>query len=817
MSSTRHAIESRFQSLGLLLYRNPRVSLAFALALIGASSYRLPDIAYDSSNDALLHDTDPHRLAYDAFQDRFGGSELVVIGIEAPEIFDAGFLAKLESFHHQLEEELPNVREITSLINARSTRGEADVLKVGGLLEDWRSREIDADALRASVLSNPVYLNHLISPDGGYTAVVITTQASEAEVTAEEALLAGFEEEPLESSDESRRSQRLSDDQNREIFQVINRVAERHRGPGFALSIAGGPVIYQALSSAQRRDTIVSVSLMVPIIAFLLAAMFRRASGILIPELVVSSATLSTFGVMAWLGVPIKPPTTILPGFVLAVGVADSVHILAIFYRRLDRGAPKEEALVHAIGHSGLPVVMTTLTTAAGLLSFSFAKLVAIAEVGIFCALGVSLALLYTILVIPPVVALTPIRPARVTEDRPHPRPMDLLLLSIADLATSHPRRILAAGLALFIASAAFIPQLRFSHDMVEWFPETSVLSRDVKRIDHELNGTIPLEVVLDTGEVDGVLDPAVLLRIEEVSRRLREDPALRVGKIFSINDILKETNQALHGNDHRYYSVPRDRALVAQQLLLFENSGSDDLEKLVDGEYRRARITLKMPWDDAVEFAALMERVEGAIRRSFGEEANFSLTGMMSLMARTVPAALHSMATSYLAAGLVISLMMILMLGSIGLGLISMIPNLLPILAVLGVMGFAGVALDFVTLMLFSIAIGIVVDDTVHFMYNFRRYYEASGDACEAVRQTFLGTGRALLVTSLLMTAGFSTLMFASLASLNRMGLFTALAILLALAADFLMAPALMVLIAKRAGVSTELRSPAAADGSLR
>ena len=144
------------------------------------------DIAYDSSNDALLHDTDPHRLAYDAFQDRFGGSELVVIGIEAPEIFDAGFLAKLESFHDQLDEELPHVREITSLINARSTRGEGDVLEVGALLEDWRSREIDADALRASVLSNPVYLNHLISPDGSYTAVVITTQASEQEASSEE-------------------------------------------------------------------------------------------------------------------------------------------------------------------------------------------------------------------------------------------------------------------------------------------------------------------------------------------------------------------------------------------------------------------------------------------------------------------------------------------------------------------------------------------------------------------------------------------------------------------------------------------------------
>jgi predicted RND superfamily exporter protein len=565
VSSTRDAIEAGFRSLGRLLYRKPWVSLAVVLALIGASSIRLPDIAYDASSDALLRRDDPYRLAYDAFQDRFGGTEFVVIGIEPPEIFETGFLAKLESFHHELEEELPHVREITSLINARSTRGEGDVLEVGELLEDWRSRGSDLDALRSSVLSNPVYLNHLISADGRYTAVVITTQATEGGAAGDDALLAGFEEEPLEGGDASRGGQRLSDDQGREILQAINRIADRHRGPEFAVGVAGGPVIYEALSAAQRRDTVVSVSLTVLIIAFLLAAVFRRASGVLIPELVVNSATLSTFGVMALLGVPIKPTTTVLPAFVLAVGVADSIHILAIFYRRLERGAPKEEALVHAIGHSGIPIAMTTLTTAAGLLSFSFAELAAIAEVGIFCALGVTLCLLYTILVIPPLVALLPIRPRRAAADGARSRAADRLLLSIADLATGHPVKILAAALALLIASVAFLPRLHFSHDSLEWFPESSVLSRDVKRIDEELNGTIPLEVILDTGEVDGVLEPAVLNRVEEVSERLREDPALRVGKLFSINDILKETNQALHGNDDRYYTVPRDRALVAQ------------------------------------------------------------------------------------------------------------------------------------------------------------------------------------------------------------------------------------------------------------
>lgn len=239
-------------------------------------------------------------------------------------------------------------------------------------------------------------------------------------------------------------------------------------------------------------------------------------------------------------------------------------------------------------------------------------------------------------------------------------------------------------------------------------------------------------------------------------------------------------------------------KPLVAQELLLFENSGSDDLEDFVDSQFSMARLTIKVPFVDGVLFEPVEDEIFAYLNKNF-PDVDFEMTGLIALIVKTFNNTITSMAKSYLIAVVIITLMMILLIGRIRIGLLSMIPNLAPIILMLGVIGWLGFPMDLFTMMVASIAIGLAVDDTIHFMHNFRRYYEQSGDPEKAVFETLHSTRRAMLVTSLVLSTGFFIYMFTNMENIVRFGFLTGFTILMALASDYFIAPALMVLINKK------------------
>ena len=244
-----------------------------------------------------------------------------------------------------------------------------------------------------------------------------------------------------------------------------------------------------------------------------------------------------------------------------------------------------------------------------------------------------------------------------------------------------------------------------------------------------------------------------------------------------------------------------RESHLVAQEFLLFENSGSDDLEDFVDSQFSKARFMIKVPFEDAYHAGIFIEQVNEHFERFF-PEAEVTLTGMIGLLSRTITAAIHSMAKSYAIALVVITVLMILLIGRFRIGLLSMIPNLTPILLMLGVIGFFDLPMDLFTMMVASIAIGLAVDETIHFMHNFRRYYEHSGDPVKAVHDTLQTTGRAMLVTTVVLSIGFFIFGFATMSNVRNFGILTGFTIVMALLADYFLAPALMVLVNRKRAV---------------
>jgi predicted RND superfamily exporter protein len=482
------------------------------------------------------------------------------------------------------------------------------------------------------------------------------------------------------------------------------------------------------------------------------------------------------------------------------VGVGYAVHILVIFLQRYDAGASREEGLVHALGHSGIPIIMSGLTTSAGLLSFMTAELTHIAVFGIVAPTGVAVSLIYSLVLLPPLIAVFPVRRRQSSRDASHVSRTDRVLQGVGGACSRNPWRVTFVGIGLALVAIAGAVRVQVSHNPMEWFKDDSVVKIASRTIDERLGGTLPMEVLIDTRIENGVQEPAVLNRIDEMHQRVDRFIAEgnNVGKAVSVADIVRETHQALNENRSEFYVIPQDDKLVAQELLLFENSGSDDLEDVVDSRFSLTRFTLRMPDGEAYDRADFIREATSEFTRIMGDPAQVTVTGLSVIMNRTMSAVVHSLSRSYVLALLLITPLMMLLIGSLRRGLVSMVPNLLPILLTLGFMGWTGIPLDIFTLLIGCIAIGLAVDDTIHFIHGFQRHWEQHGDSGRAIAETLATTGKALLFTSLVLSAGFFIFTLSSLNNLIAFGLLTGFAILMAFIADITITPALLTLVSQ-------------------
>jgi len=805
-TALRKRVETGFEKFGNIVYRRHWLVLLLMLCLVGGLVSQIPGLRMDTSTEGFLHANDPTMIAYDRFREQYGRDELILLTVNTRNLFTSEVLDQLNRLHQELRENTPYLDDITSLINARNTRGAEGELIVEDLLERWPESAEALQEVKARALANPLYRNMLISDDGTITTIVIKTYAYPGSAE-DENVMAGFEEfdRSATATPEVQRIA-LTDEQNSEVVNVVRNIVAGYDGDGFRIHLAGSPVVADVLKRSMMTNMKRFMLIALGAISLLLFLLFRRLSGVLLPVVIVFLSLLSTLGLMALTGVPFKLPTQIMPSFLLAVGVGASVHLLAVFYRHIqlqltDSGQPlelgelKRQGIVYALGHSGLAIVMTSLTTAAGLASFAGAKVAPVSDLGIVAAVGVIISLVYTLVLLPALLSIIPLKLQRGEgASRRHQR-FDRLMIAIADISTTYPRSVLLVSALVLAVGVGGALQVKFSHKPFEWLSVTHPTRMATDFVNDNMRGASTVEVVVDTGNENGLYDPTFMQRLERLNIEVGsiDQGELYVGKTLSLADILKEINQALNENRSSHYRIPEQRELIAQEFLLFENSGSDDLEDFVDSQFRQTRFTIKMPWVDSMLYRTFTEELKQRFTRVLGSGNDISVTGMAALLGRTMSATIESMKQSYLIAVAVITLMMILLIGDVRIGFISMIPNLTPIILTMGLMGWFGIPIDLFTMLIGSIAIGLAVDDTIHFMHNYRRYHHDTGDVREAVRSTLLTTGRAMLVTTTVLSCGFFLYMFSTLSNLFNFGLLTGFAIIMALLADFFLAPALM------------------------
>lgn len=797
----RHAVERWFAAWGRLAYRRAWLVILSVLAATAGLATQVPSLEIDTSTEGFLREDDPIRVAYQTFRRQYGRDDMILLAIETPRVFDLGFLEKLRALHREIEAGVPKLQEVTSLVNARETRGEGDELVVRELLADWPETPAQLAVLEARALANPLYRDNLLSEDGRVTTLVIETDAYSSLGDTKDAI-GDFSE----ASPSAQPRPFITGAENGEIVAALRAIVDRHQAPDFHIHVAGGPTMVDYLSRAVAHDMQRFTALALLAIGVLLFALFRRVAAVILPLLVVILSLVTTLALMGMLGTAITLPTQILPSFLLAVGVGDSVHVLAIFYQRLRAGDDKQQAIAGALAHSGLAITVTSLTTAGGLLSFLTAQIAPVADLGVFGPVGVMMALVFTILLLPSLIAVFPMRAPRAARSS-RPAFTQRVLVAVGDFSARHAVSVLLVWVGITALAVFGALQVRFAHDPMSWFPKDDPFRVANDFVNERLNGTMFLEVVVDTGRENGLQDPELLRRLDELRRFALgfQKGEVFVGKTVSPADVLKEIHQALNENRREFYAIPADRELVAQEFLLFESAGSDDLEKLVDSSFSQGRMTLKFPFLDAIQYGPYLDVLEARFRETLGELAEPRFTGLLVMAGRTIDAVIYSLASSYVSSFVVIAPLMILMIGSIRLGLLSMLPNLVPVIVTLGLMGWLGMPLDAFTLLIGSIALGLAVDDTTHFLHNFRSFYEQTGDAVGAVRETLATTGQAMLFTSLVLSSGFFVYMFASMDNLFNFGLLSGFTILVACVAEIFLTPALLTLFATPARAQAE------------
>ncbi len=812
MTRVKIKIDETLKITSLYIYDRPWKTLMLLGLFILSTFVFIPFNTYDVSTRGNFKQADEVLKKYIAFKKQFGSDSSVVIALHPQNVFDRDFLSTLRSFQDELEQEVPYLDDITSLLSITAIKGENGDLVIEDLFEQWPESAEELQKIKTYVMSHPDYRFNIISEKADYTLVVVRANAfveegrdnfmDEDDVEAVEVNTVGsfiaYVKKALRPQVDLEDKTELSAAQTREIVTRVFEIAEKYQSESFPMFMTGPPVIEKLhvdVIGSTFRKTIGLSFLVMFLILFLI---FRNFVGVFIPLLIVVFSLGTTFGFLPIIGIPVRTTSQVFPPMILAAGICDAVHLFSIFYQKLSLSGNKRDSIGEAMKHSGLAMFFTTLTTAGGFLSFAFADLSGIAEVGICAAIGVGFALIYTYLLVPALISVLPIAVADKKKTRSVVKDWERILETVANFAIAKPLLVLVPTLLVFMISVFGAAKIEFSFNMIKWFPPETMIEANSITLERYFKSSNSLEVVVDTGNENGIFEPAVMNAIERAQNYAESivTGEVTVGKTQSIVNSLKLINRSLNSDSPEFYNIPQDKSTIAQEMILFENSGWDNLKNIVDTRFSKTRISIGVPTVNSVKYVAFKDEIEGELKKIFAGLADVHITGSVDIGARSILGLIQTLSESYLLAFVTIALLMMLLLGSFRIGLISMIPNFLPILISLGVMGYLAIPITIFTVLMGGIALGLAVDDTIHFLHNFKRSFDESASITTSIRETVQTTGRALFFTTSVMSAGFFAYLIADLNVLVTFGVVAGTTIILAFLSDIVITPALVSLV---------------------
>jgi predicted RND superfamily exporter protein len=756
------------------------VLVAGAMAIAGRARI-------DNSYEAFFAPGDPSYRDYLTYRDDFGSDEVSYLMYEAPGaadgVFDLEVMGKIAQLSEAIEDEVPFLYEVTGLANAELVTPTADGIAIREVWRDFpHTREAMQEA-RALFLAKPQYVGGLVTPDGSFGAISIDMDRTSTDPP-----------ERIRLDPNAEKPDALDNLYPQVTSEKIEAILARPEYAGLRFFHSGDVPLNTAYNRIIEHENGFLQMISSAVIGVVLALFFRSVVGVLGPLAIVQVAVIGTVAFVALVGWKLDMMFGSVPNLLVTVGVAEAVHILVEFRTLFARLGDRREAIVQTLYLVGAPCLLTSMTTAVGFLALQVSPIVAISHMAVYSAAGIVLAFALTMTLLPALLSFgsrTPKRRATGAE-----RGGEWLvrgLTSVAAWNVRHRRAVLVVFAAISLFSLAGIARLRVDSNWLNDFSDRVPLKGATTRIDEVMGGMSNLVYVFDTGREDGIRDPEVLRAIERVQREAEKHDFL-VKKAYSIVDIVKDLNQSFHDGDPAHYAIPDDRALVSQLLLLYETSGGDEVEEWATTDFSRANLELRLRIAPISHTDELVQQIDAYLAANPIPGVEVQLTGIGALWLELLDYIVSSQIESFLYAFLLIGAMMCFIFGSFKTGLLSMVPNVWPILLTLGAMGWLGIWLDYNKIMIATVAMGIAVDDTIHFISRYHHEFESSGSYSEALAAAMADVGHAVFVTSLVLVLGFLVSVFSVLDASAQSGVLLAATIATALIADLLLTPALVL-----------------------
>ena len=735
-----------------------RKTILVVLAAITALTVsQLPKARFDNAVEVWFVDDDPALLAHRRLLKTFASDELIVAGVEADDVFAPDVVARIDRVTRAVEQ-APHVEKVFSLTNIEAITGRNDMLEVGDLIE----HPIDPATLpetRRRALANELYVGNVVSADGRFTVVIA-------------------------------RIPHYADqfDYKVEAVGAVREILDRELGGKYYLS--GGPALDEQFYLSSEQDTVRTISIMMVLMIVVLWLLLHSVSGVIVTLVTVLGATAWTIGLIILLDVRVNVVTTMLPPLLVAVGVANTMHVLVEYQAYARRTDDRVAAMSSALHELLEPLFLTTLTTAIGMLSLVLSRVEAIREFGWFAAFGVTAAFFLTVTFVPIMMTYLPLPPERLRRRR------NLLSERFLDrlhhFTMRHSSAILVTAVLLIVGAVAAATQVRAESSFLAIFKPTAKVRIDTEKIQDALSGTVTLEVMVDTGREDGVKDPEVLEKLADLEAFLESQPT--VSSAQSIAGYFKDLRRAFFDNDQREYRLPETREEAAQYLLLYEMDAPDgDIREYVTFDYRETRVTARVALASSNASVEVVKNTEKYLATAFPQGMSATVAGMSQLYANMEEYIRDSLLQGFGSAFVGIFIVFCLQLRSVLLGAIVMIPHLMPIVITLGIMGLAGIRLDSTTAMVASVAIGLADDDSIHFVSRVGQKLKTGVDMVTALREALVEVGRALFYTSIALCAGFGVMLTSSFTGAIYFGMLVMITMILALAADLLVLPVML------------------------
>lgn len=798
MYDYKRKIETGFKRLGFWVIRCRLMILLLTVVLAGLAITQLPKLSIATSVETLFSQDDTLLTDYQWYRGQFGRDENIVLMVSSGNIFSPEFLSKLKWFHADLENSVPLLKEVRSLANAPYIEPTDSGLRAGRFLDSIPRTDEESLKLRKRGLASPGLKDIYFTPDGKHATVVIKTQAVSA-LTPDSRRLRGYARgvPGAVSPPHSAEQQSISQVENIAVIAIVEAVIKQYQAHDFRIAFSGTPV-YQYHVEPMIRANMIKMCLTILFVPLLLMPIvFGRGSGAFFPQITTILGLLVALGMMALLSVRFSNTSSMLPSIILSIGLTAPIHFLVVFYKFQNR-VGKFRGIIATMHHSGFPITMTSFTTVAGLMTFSFTGIAPIANLVNFTIIGILAILVFTLFSLPAILSiLQVVEGVKQGEAIYKASIFNRSLQALGRLGIARPKPVFYWFLAVTVLAGLNIPRLHFSHNELHYFERASRFMRQVRFIEKQTGGFRALEIVVDTQKEGGIIDHDLLEAFErmDIYMRARTDDYVRpfVGRTRSTADLIQEVACGpQHGGDD-VCKLPEDRQVLAKHFGQLNRLVPETLQKYTDADLSMGRLTAMMYWRDAANDVDFINRVKKFAAVLFDSGARLAVTGVSAINSGILDAMMTSLAVGYGTGFILITVLMVVAIGDVRLGLLAMIPNLFPIVIGLGVMGLLKIPLNTYNLIGGCIAIGLAVDDTIHFFHNFRRYYLQSGDISYAVSETLGSAGRALLATTMVLVASFWMRLFSNLKVVADFGLVMGIALLVAFLADVLLAPALL------------------------